>query len=130
MALVDDQTQAEYASRPGFTLIELLVVIAIIAALLGILLPALGGVRKTAQMVKCASNMRQVALGWATYANSNDDISIPGQMGRYSDETKNVYFVGNGYQYRPRWYVTMGAAAGFYALIEPRPNASTSTTYR
>lgn len=112
---------SERHGRGGFTLIELLVVIAIVAALLGILLPALGGVRKTAQAVKCSSNMRQVALGWATYANDNDDISIPGQMGRYSDESKNVYFVGNGYQYRPRWYVTMGATAGFHALIEPRP---------
>ncbi|HRQ72592.1 MAG TPA: type II secretion system protein [Phycisphaerales bacterium] len=121
MANAAIRTNIERHPRRAFTLIELLVVIAIIAALLGILLPALGSVRKTAQMVKCASNMRQVALGWANYANANDDISIPGQMGRYSDESKNVYFVGNGYQYRPRWYVTMGAAAGFHALIEPRP---------
>lgn len=121
---------SERHRRRGFTLIELLVVIAIVAALLGILLPALGGVRKTAQAVKCSSNMRQVALGWATYANDNDDISIPGQMGRYSDEAKNVYFVGNGYQYRPRWYVTMGAAPGSMRSSSRGPSESTSTTCR
>ncbi|MBZ0172224.1 MAG: prepilin-type N-terminal cleavage/methylation domain-containing protein, partial [Phycisphaerales bacterium] len=103
----------------GFTLIELLVVIAIIALLIGILLPALGAARRTARSTVCATHMRQVAYGWAIYANEWDDISVPGQVGRYADESKNIYFVGNGYQYRPRWYVQMGAAAGFYALANP-----------
>lgn len=106
----------------GFTLIELLVVIAIIALLIGILLPALGAARKSARGAVCASQLRQVTLGWAIYANENDDISVPGQVGRYADESKNVYYVGNGDQYRPRWYVQMGAAAGFYALANPSPD--------
>ena len=105
--------------RYAFTLIELLVVIAIIALLIGILLPALGAARSTARATVCATHMRQVAIGWAIYANENDDISVPGQVGRYADESKNVYDVGNGRQYRPRWYVQLGAAAGFYALTSP-----------
>ncbi|MFG0260463.1 MAG: prepilin-type N-terminal cleavage/methylation domain-containing protein [Phycisphaerales bacterium JB041] len=110
---------------PGFTLIELLVVIAIIALLIGILLPALGKARQSARTTVCSSGLRQITLGWAIYANEWDDISVPGQVGRYADESKNVYDVGNGQQYRPRWYVQMGAAAGFYALANPSPDRDT-----
>ncbi|MEZ6191300.1 MAG: type II secretion system protein [Phycisphaerales bacterium] len=60
-------------SRTGFTLIELLVVISIIALLVGILLPALGAARRSAQGVKCVSNQRQVALAMFTWLTDHDD---------------------------------------------------------
>jgi prepilin-type N-terminal cleavage/methylation domain-containing protein/prepilin-type processing-associated H-X9-DG protein len=107
--------------RPGFTLIELLVVIAIIAVLIGILLPALGSARESARGTLCVAHMQQVGLGWSIYADENRGMVVPGQPGRYADETKNVYFVGNGDQYRPRWFAMMGASAGFFAFAEPSP---------
>ncbi len=74
------QTRHTTCSR-AFTLIELLVVISIIALLVGILLPALGAARRSAQKAVCLSNERQLGVAVFTYATANDQYVPLGYSG-------------------------------------------------
>ena len=61
----------------AFTLIELLVVIAIIAILAALLLPAMKSARNMALKAYCASNLRQLQIGWKMYSGDHEGYLVP-----------------------------------------------------
>ena len=104
--------------RRAFTLVEMLVVIGIIGVLIGILLPVLSRVRQHANTVKCASTLRQFGQAWQMYAASNGSLCVPGRLPRYNGPA-STYDLGEGEEYRPRWYELLGAQIKRYATRTP-----------
>ncbi|MCW3062227.1 MAG: prepilin-type N-terminal cleavage/methylation domain [Capsulimonas sp.] len=75
------KTQNYRSNQNGFTLIELLVVIAIIAILAAILFPVFAKAREKARQISCASNLRQIGLGFMQYTQDNDENYPTGSAG-------------------------------------------------
>ena len=64
----------------AFTIVELLVVIAVISVLMGLLLPALSGVRRQSAKNSELSSIKQVYHAWQMYGNNNNDAVLPGYL--------------------------------------------------
>ncbi len=88
-------------AKQNFTLIELLVVIAIIAILAAMLLPALNQARERGRATSCLNNLKQMHLGYVSYADTYNDV-IPGIITgrgtageRYWDWVLSPFLEGN-----------------------------------
>ncbi len=112
-----------------FTLIELLIVIGIIAILASMLLPALRKAKEKAHEISCASNMKQLHLGYTQY-----DIDFNGQPPLLNESGSTPGFaiktggnwVGFGAVYEAG-YVTSGRT--FYCPSKTNMNSNGDCSY-
>lgn len=85
-------------SRPAFSLVELLVVIAIIAVVVAIIVPSLGGVRRSARATASTTLVNEIKTASAAF--QNDERRLPGyftptQMGNPDNDARGFSGMNN-----------------------------------
>jgi prepilin-type N-terminal cleavage/methylation domain-containing protein/prepilin-type processing-associated H-X9-DG protein len=98
--------------QAGFTLIELLVCVAVIALLIALLLPALSQAKAKGKAAKCAANLKEIYVAYATY---NADIG------------DNKYLISGSISSTDYWYTNgsvNGSSTNFSGTIPHTPSMS------
>ncbi|HEX8521831.1 MAG TPA: type II secretion system protein [Tepidisphaeraceae bacterium] len=108
----------------GFTLVELLVVIGIIAVLIGMLLPALSGARRSAATVKCAAHLRDLGNAIQMYANEHQ-YTIPTQQSNIKVGASTITVMW--YDQLAKYVFKSGVASGTPASVINDVNFSKTT---
>lgn len=93
---------ARGASARGFSLFDLLVSIVVIAILLAIMLPVLSHATEASRRVACRSNVRQMAIGVAMYAEDHNGVLPESEFA--AGDTPDTY--------RPELMMTLHAGKG------------------
>ena len=81
-------------NKHGFTIVELLVVIGAIAILLGVLLVGLQSASRLSRNVRSMSRLKQIHIGWTTYANAYEDRLLPGYLDEEVQDLWRVRYRG------------------------------------
>ncbi len=77
----------------AFTLIELVAIIAVVFVLIGVLIPAFGGVRRKAGVLECKDNLRQVGVALNSYTADHSNV-LPGPLWRAAYYNCGTYSFG------------------------------------
>jgi prepilin-type N-terminal cleavage/methylation domain-containing protein len=112
----------------GFTLVELLVVIAIISVIAGFLIPTLMKARSKADLVACASNLREIQKLGMMYADSGSTRFYPLARGTNppAHESLNILIRAND-GLRPKMFICPSWRLGVAEVIDDKFTLDEST---
>ena len=94
-------------ARRAFTLVETLTVVAVVGVLLGLILPALGSARRSAQSAACLARLGGIMQSHATFSASRGGKWLnplpPGVVAAYGESGEhNGEIITNGPSEQPR----------------------------